>query len=173
METKQETISEISELIERLTARFTADDVDEQQWMAAQCSPQAARVLSGLSVSMLHLLNAIPTPNSDQSINITALSLATEIPKGTVSKSVRRLVDDGVVERQQLPDNRKEVHIRLSSLGAEIHAAHRSLHEQMGDGLDAFLERYSNADLAVITRVLADLLRMPRDGLRFRPDLLD
>lgn len=43
----------------------------------------------------------------------------------------------------------------------------------MGLGLEAFLDRYSAADLAVIARVLEDLNRMPREGPRFRPDLLD
>ena len=58
-------------------------------------------------------------------------------------------------------------------MGKEIQAAHRSLHEQMGTVFDDFLTRYSPEELEVLSRVLNDLLQMPREGLRFRPDLLD
>lgn len=63
--------------------------------------------------------------------------------------------------------------MQLTDIGQEIHAAHRDLHQQMGAVPDEFLERYSLEELKVITRVLNDLVRMPREGVRFRPDLLD
>ena len=110
---------------------------------------------------------------SSGTINIVGLSLATGVPKGTVSKRVQRLVDLGVVARRRLAGNRKEVHLQLTDVGQEIQAAHRDLHQQMGAVPDEFLERYSLEELKVITRVLNDLVRMPREGVRFRPDLLD
>ncbi len=174
MKTKADAVAHIEELVGQLTARFAADDDEEQQWMADQCSAAARRVLARTNVQALHLLDEIPADDgSGATVNVVGLARATGIPKGTVSKIVRRLTDSGAVERHQLPDNRKEVHLRLTPVGTEIQAAHRSLHEQMGEGLGAFLVRYTAADLAVITRVLDDLLRMPREGLRFRPDLLD
>lgn len=173
MKTKQETISRIEELVGQVTARFGAEDEAERQWLLDQCSPAASRVIEGLSVLALHLIEEIPGEDSESSINVVGLSRATGVPKGTVSKTIKRLVCDGVVARHGLPENRKEVHLRLTRIGEEIRRAHRSLHEQMGSGLEAFLRRYTAADLAVVTRVLDDLARMPRDGLRFRPDLLD
>ncbi len=174
METKDRAIERIEELIGQVSARFAAEDEDEWRWMAGQCSPAAQRVLTGMSVQALHLLDAIPADDgTGASVNVVGLARATGVPKGTVSKVAQRLVVSGVVARHRLPDNRKEVHLRTTELGAEIQAAHRSLHEQMGAGLAEFLNRYSAADLRVVTRVLDDLLRMPRDGLRFRPDLLD
>lgn len=173
VKTKTGAIEEISELLGRVTARFTAEDPEEQEWMGDQCSPAAARALVQLSVSMLHLLDMIPGPEANESIKVVDLAQSSGTPKGTVSKSVRRMVEEGVVERHRLPNNRKEVHLRLTPIGAEIRAAHRSLHAQMGSGLDAFLNRYTSAELAVLAKVLNDLVRMPREGLRFRPDLLD
>ncbi|MGH3495083.1 MAG: MarR family transcriptional regulator [Sciscionella sp.] len=149
-----------------LSAEYDA----EQQWLVEQCPPEAAPLVCRLSVHAPHLLDAIPVEGS---INIVGLLQATGMPKGTVSKTVRRLAADGLVTRHRLPDNRKEVHLRVTSASADIQHAHQSLHEQMGQGIVAFLNRYSKAELAVITRVLADLQRMPREGLRFRPDLLD
>lgn len=168
--TKSDAIRHIEELIVQVTNRFAAEDDAEQRWLVDQCSPEAAGVVPRVSVAALHLLDAIP---AEGSVNIVGLSRATGVPKGTVSKVVRRLVTEGAVARHRLPDNRKEVHLRLTALGAEIQRAHRSLHEQMGHGLHAFLDRYSAAELAVVTRVLDDLRRMPREGLTFRPDLLD
>lgn len=174
VKTNADRIERIEELIGRLSARFADEDEGEQQWMAEQCSPEARRVLAGLSVQSLHLLDAIPADDgTGASVNIVGLSRATGVPKGTVSKIVQRLAAGGVVARHRRPDNRKEVHLRLTELGAEIQRAHRGLHEQMGSGLAEFMGRYSAADLEVVMRVLDDLLRMPRDGLRFRPDLLD
>lgn len=164
----------ISELATQLAARFDNEDRDEWQHMLDQCSPSARRALESLNVQSLHLLDAIPTQaDEDSSVNVVGLSRASGVPKGTVSKALKRLVDAGVVTRHRLPGNRKEVHLRLTDLGEEIQTAHRSLHDQMGDTFDRFLGRYSSTDLEVIGRVLHDLVRMPRDGLRFRPDLLD
>ncbi|MDN5913982.1 MAG: MarR family transcriptional regulator [Pseudonocardia sp.] len=170
MKTKADAVRRIEGLIAQVTSRFAVEDDAEQQWLVDHCSPEAAQLVPRLSVHALHLLDAIP---AEGSVNIVGLSHVSGVPKGTVSKTVRRLVTDGVVARHQLPGNRKEVHLRLSPIGAELQQAHQSLHEQMGHGLQAFLNRYDAEELAVITRVLADLNRMPREGLRFRPDLLD
>lgn len=170
MKTKRRAVERIEELIAQVTARFAAEDDAEQEWLAGQCSAGTAEVVARLSVHALHLLDEIP---EDDSVNIVGLSESTGVPKGTVSKTVRRLVTDGLVSRHRLPDNRKEVHLRLTPAGAEVQRAHQSLHEQMGAGVQAFLDRYSDAELAVVIRVLSDLNRVPRDGLRFRPDLLE
>lgn len=172
MKTKGESIEQIGELVENLSARFSEEDVDEQAWMRDQCSPAAQRVLATISVQALHVIARIPADDGE-SVNIVGLARATGVPKGTVSKIVQRLVDGGAVVRNRREGNRKEVHLRLTAVGEEIQRAHRSLHEQMGDGLATLLRRYSESDLDVITRVLNDLLRMPREGVRFRPDLLD
>lgn len=174
VETKDGRIAQIGELAALLAARLEKEDPDERQHMLDLCSPAARPALETLSVQALHLLDAIPAQNGDrQSLNVVGLSRATGVPKGTVSKALQRLTKAGLVTRHRLPDNRKEVHVRLTGLGAEVQAAHRSLHAQMGDTLGEFFSRYTEAELEVIARVLNDLVRLPRQGLRFRPDLLD
>lgn len=173
MTTKSDSIARIEELLAGVTARFAEEDPQEQEWLQSQCSPAAQRALDELSVAALHLLEQLPGPNSAESVNIVGLSEATGVPKGTVSKTVQRLEATGTVSRHRLPGNRKEVHLRLTETGAEIQSAHRGLHEQMGSSVSKFLSRYSAADLEVLGRVLSDLLAMPREGLRFRPDLLN
>lgn len=175
METKRELIASITDLTARLIQRFAQEDADEQAHMRALCSPDAQRALEKTSVEALHLLDVIPAESDHDrpSVNIVGLSQTTGVPKGTVSKRIQRLAEIGVVTRHRIPGNRKEVHLRLTPVGEEIRAAHRSLHEQMGAVPEDFLDRYSAHELRVLTRVLDDLLRMPREGVRFRPDLLD
>ena len=52
--------------------------------------------------------------------NVTALSDATGITRGGVSKAVARLDEAGLIERYQLPENRKEVYYRLTPAGIAI-----------------------------------------------------
>lgn len=175
METKRELIASIADLTACLIQRFSEEDADEQAHMRRLCSPDAQLALERMSVESLHLLDAIPAEADHHAVstNIVGLAETTRTPKGTVSKRVQRLTELGVVSRHQLPGNRKEVHLRLTPIGEEIRTAHRSLHEHMGTIPADFLTRYNTDELRVVTRVLHDLLRMPRDGLRFRPDLLD
>lgn len=175
METKLDLIASITDLTTRLIQRLGEEDADERAYLRDRCSPEAQRALARMSVEALHLLDVIPAGGDPSSgtINIVGLSLATGVPKGTVSKRVQRLVDLGVVARRRLSGNRKEVHLQLTDIGQEIQAAHRDLHQQMGAVPDEFLDRYSLEELKVIARVLNDLVRMPREGVRFRPDLLD
>lgn len=170
VETKNDAITRIEGLVDQVSGRFAAEDDQEQQWLTDQCSPRAAEVISRMSVHALHLIDAIP---ADETVNIVGLARSTGVPKGTVSKIVSRFTADELVARDRLPGNRKEVHLRLTELGAEIQQAHRGLHREMGAGVREFLQRYDPYDLEVIGRVLTDLARMPREGLRFRPDLLD
>lgn len=122
----------------------------------------------------LHLLEWIPAASDGGSeVNVSGLSLAAGIPKGTASKLLQRMASSGVVHRYRKEGNRKEVLLRLTEIGEEIQDAHRSLHREMGAVAEGFLSRYTRDELQVISRVLGDLVRMPSDGLRYRPDLLD
>lgn len=171
VETKTEMITSIADLAGKLVTRFAEEDADEHAHMRRLCSPEAQRVLEQMSVEMLHLLDEIPTGAEETgSVNVVGLSEATGVPKGTVSKRLQRLTAAGLVTRHRIPGNRKEVHLRLTEVGEEIRAAHRSLHAEMGNVLEEFLARYSSEELNVLHRVLGDLLRTPRDGVRFRPD---
>lgn len=149
--------------------RFTAEDEMEREWMAQRCAPELTPVVTALSLQALHLLDAVAEAGT---IKVVELARVTGVPKGTVSKALQRLVRDGVVRREQTPDNRKEVLISLTDDGTQIQRAHQAMHEEMERGMLAFFERYSAAEQEVILRVLEDLALMPRDGPGFRPDLL-
>jgi DNA-binding MarR family transcriptional regulator len=171
---RERAIDRVQQLVDRASARFAAEDDQEQQWLAARCSARAAALTANLSKNALHLIDAIPDEGAaGRTVNVVGLARTAGLPKGTVSKIIRRLVADELVSRESLPGNRKEVHLRLTAMGSEIRQAHRAMHEEIDRGLREFLDRYSADELAVISKVLTDLVEVPRDGVRFRPELLD
>ena len=66
--------------------------------------------------------------------NVTALAEALGITRGGASKAVSKLQSMGLVERYQLPDNRKEIYYRLSEQG-------RKRMELLQRSLEALTER--------------------------------
>ena len=48
-------------------------------------------------------------------------------------------------------------------------AVHREMHDEMSRGLADFLKRYSNAELAVLTKVLGDVMAAEKVGVRIAP----
>lgn len=113
----------------------------------------------------MHLLAGI----ADGPVSVVGLAAKTAQLKGTVSKHVQRLVEAGLVVREPIPGNRKEVQLSLTADGEAIAEAHRELHDEMRRGLEAFLQRYANADLQVIATVLSDVLASRKVRVRIVP----
>lgn len=172
VETSADCAEHITDLLGQLAARFTTEDDAEQQWMLRRCSPQARRAFAACGVGTLHVLAVVPR-EGDGSTNLVGLVREAGVAKGTVSKAVRRLADLGLVERHRIEGNRKEVHVRVTSLGEEIRSAHEELHREIQRGLHDFLAQYPAADLQVVTRIMRDLLATPRDGIRLAPEQVE
>lgn len=164
MKTKSALIDAVNSLIGSVKEKFDEDgDGDpERDFVAHRCPKRLERTARGLPMLSMHLLDAI----ADGPVSVVGLAARTGRLKGTVSKHVQRLVEAGFVQRTPVPGNRKEVQLELTADGALVSAAHRELHAEMERGLREFLERYSNADLTVLEKVLRDLLAARKDGVR-------
>jgi DNA-binding MarR family transcriptional regulator len=79
---------------------------------------------------------------------------------------VQRLVDAGLVQRSPVPGSRKEVALSLTASGRTAARAHRLMHDEMNRGLEDFLSRYTRAELETVIKILKDLLRTQRVGVR-------
>jgi len=86
-----------------------------------------------------------------------------------VSKHVQRLVEEGLVERNPIPGNRKEVTLALTSDGKLVADVHEQLHTEVKSGVAEFLSRYSNAELSVLAKMLTDVLSAKKVGVRIVP----
>lgn len=91
---------------------------------------------SRYSNSEFHCIEAIgklERPNGAQ------LAMLLSMTRGAVTKLARRLVQDGLVERYVLPDNKKEIYYRLTSLGVDLYKEHEVAHTKWEKRDIAFL----------------------------------
>jgi DNA-binding MarR family transcriptional regulator len=167
VKTKSALIATINDLLGAVGDKFDGDeDGDaERDFMAQRCPPQLLDNVRSLPTLSMHLLAGI----ADGPVSVVGLAARTAQLKGTVSKHVQRLVEAGLVVREPIPGNRKEVQLSLTADGEAIAEAHRELHDEMRRGLEAFLQRYANADLQVIATVLSDVLAARKVGVRIVP----
>jgi DNA-binding MarR family transcriptional regulator len=163
MKTKAALVDEINELIGAVGDKFDDTESDvERDFMAEQCPKRLEPLVRRLPTLSMHLLAQI----AESPVSIVGLAARSGQLKGTVSKHVQRLVEVGLVERSPIPGNRKEVTLTLTADGRIVTDVHRRLHDEMRGGLHDFLSRYSNTELAVISRVLRDLLAAKKVGVR-------
>lgn len=111
--------------------------------------------LKGYKSSEVHYIEHIGR-NADS--NVTKLAESFYMTRGAISKMTRKLIEKGIIESYQKPDNKKEVYFRLTEQGKAIYHVHERLHkefqerdqavfeqvtEEQFDGMLAFIEKYS------------------------------
>ena len=166
MKTKSDVVARIGELIRAVGDKFDDSDGDaERDFMAQHCPRRLESTVRELPTLSVHLLDQI----GDDPVNIVTLAARSGQLKGTVSKHVQRLEAAGLVERQPVPGNRKEIALHLTADGRIVSRAHRHLHEEMNLGMRDFLSRYTHAELATVAKILGDLLLTERVGVRLAP----
>ncbi|BCZ45714.1 MarR family transcriptional regulator [Clostridium gelidum] len=90
--------------------------------------------------------------------NVTKLAESFYVTRGAISKLSRKLIEKGIIESYQKPDNKKEIYFRLTTQGEEINKIHKKLHkefqerdkvvfeqitEEQFDSMIRFVEKYS------------------------------
>jgi DNA-binding MarR family transcriptional regulator len=91
-----------------------------------------------LHPSEIHTIQAL---GLHPDINVTALGTRMGVSRGAASQMVSRLAGKGLIEKYRLPDNEKEVRLRLTTEGgiafhgheAEHNWVHRRIYERVGD----------------------------------------
>ena len=164
MKTKADAVGEIGRLLTALADKFESDTTAdaERDYLAAHCGAHLQRPIREIPTLGVHLLAAI----ADGALNIVGLATASGQLKGTVSKNVQRLVEAGLVQRSPVPGNRKEIRLSLTADGQELARVHRKMHDEMERGWRDFFLRYTSAELETVTKVLGDLLKTEKRGVR-------
>jgi DNA-binding MarR family transcriptional regulator len=166
MKTKAELVDEINALIGAVGDKFDAEEGDsERDYMVEHIPKRLEAVARRLPTLSMHLLAQI----AEGPVSVVGLAARAHQLKGTVSKHVQRLVEAGLVERVPIPGNRKEVTLELTPDGKLVTKVHQQLHAEMKRGVVEFLSRYSNAELAVLAKVLNDFLATEKVGVRIVP----
>jgi DNA-binding MarR family transcriptional regulator len=164
VKTKGALIDDIGRLVRAVGDKFDTDeDGDaERDFMARRCPRRLESTVRTLPTLSMHLLDHI----GGGPVSVVGLAARSGQLKGTVSKHVQRLVEAGLVSRTPVPGNRKEVELTLSADGELVVDVHRRMHAEITQGLEAFLQRYSNAELHVLVKVLDDLMAAEKVGVR-------
>jgi DNA-binding MarR family transcriptional regulator len=147
--------AEVLELLAKATERFEAEDNEHWRWIAEHSPvPQVVEILHGSTTTTLRILDAI---GRLEPVNGVTVSTQYRTPKGTVSKVTRRLIAQGLVSTESLPNNRKEVLFRLTPLGRAVFDVHHDFDAQMERGFRQFLRRYDASDLRFLVRLLREV----------------
>jgi DNA-binding MarR family transcriptional regulator len=125
--------------------------------------------LKGYKSSEVHCIEYIGR-NVDS--NVTKLGESFYMTRGAISKITKKLIEKGIIESYQKPDNKKEIYFRLSEQGKVIYKIHEKLHkefqerdkavfeqvtEEQFDSMLSFVEKYSNHLDAEIKKLGVDI----------------
>lgn len=83
--------------------------------------------LKGYQSSEVHCIEYIGR-NVDS--NVTKLAEALYMTRGAITKITKKLINKGLIENYQKPDNKKEIYFRLTEQGKVINKIHEELHEE-------------------------------------------
>ncbi|GAB6989722.1 MarR family transcriptional regulator [Paenibacillus pini] len=126
--------------------------------------------LKGYTPSEIHCIEYIEK-NVDS--NVTKLAESFYMTRGAISKLTKKLIEKGLIESYQKPDNKKEIYFRLTEQGKVIYKIHEDLHkefqerdkavfeqvtEEQYDSMISFVERYNRHLDAEIQKIGTDIL---------------
>ncbi|MFH5183604.1 MarR family transcriptional regulator [Paenibacillus sp. TAB 01] len=111
--------------------------------------------LKGYKPSEVHCIEYIGR-NADS--NVTKLAESFYMTRSAISKITKKLIEKGLIESYQKPDNKKEIYFRLTEQGKIIDKIHEELHKEFQerdkavfdqvtgeqyDSMLSFIEKYS------------------------------
>ena len=97
--------------------------------------------LKGNKPSEVHCIEYIER-NADS--NVTKLAGSSYMTRGAISKMTRKLMQKGIIESYQKPDNKKEICFRLTGRGKAIYKVHEKLHKEFQERDKAVFEQVTD-----------------------------
>uniref|UniRef100_UPI0028A806E1 MarR family winged helix-turn-helix transcriptional regulator n=1 Tax=Lacrimispora sp. TaxID=2719234 RepID=UPI0028A806E1 len=108
------------------------------------------------NIRRIPLNTEIKPTGRNEPINSTAISQKTDIPKGTVSKNISKLLSYHLITKNNIPDNKKESVFQLTPAGMELYVLHGKMHQRMEQKIIGYFKRYSIHDLEFLVQFLHD-----------------
>nr|WP_229522422.1 MarR family transcriptional regulator [Paenibacillus monticola] len=105
------------------------------------------------NITAIHVIDCV---GRHEPINSTAIAEKMELSKASITKIGNKLLEDGLVKRTQMNDNKKEIYFRLTPEGKKIFYLHEQLHQVEAERFFRFLDKYSDGELKVIQHFLQD-----------------
>lgn len=147
----------IEKSIYQILVSETEDDSDRLWLMERISDDRLKKLLPRLSVSSLHVLDVIYAHDGIKGIDIAR---EMGLTKGAVSKITRKLLEQDLIRKKQLPDNLKEIYYSVTPLGAELAELHRVFHEEKDHKAVELLASFDEASLEIVADFLEKLARL-------------
>ena len=161
-EDKEFVINKVKELFIEVHNKHDPEEDEEKRWLIENChNTTILELVQETTVMMLHVLDAI---GQYSQVNSITISKKTNIPKGTVSKITRKLIEKGLILKVALPNNKKEFVFNITHLGIELFELHRELHKRIEIKINKFLKRYNVNELQFLIYILQDFSKISWDN---------
>ncbi|MCS7461277.1 MarR family transcriptional regulator [Paenibacillus doosanensis] len=135
-----------------------SDEDNDRAWIVERITDdRLKKLVPRLSVSSLHILDVIHRHDGIKGVDIAR---EMDITKGTVSKITRKLLEQGLIRKTQLPDNLKEIYFSVTPLGAELAELHRLFHREQDQKAMELLASFDLASLEIVANFLEKLARL-------------
>ncbi|PJJ27219.1 MarR family winged helix-turn-helix transcriptional regulator [Lacrimispora celerecrescens] len=79
--------------------------------------------------------------------NVTKLAETFYMTRSGISKITKKLIEKGLIESYQRPDNKKEIYFKLTERGKSIYKVHEELHKEFQKRDKAVFEHVSEKQL--------------------------
>ncbi|MRG28570.1 MarR family transcriptional regulator [Laceyella tengchongensis] len=106
------------------------------------------------NMTAIHVIDCI---GDNEPINNTAIAKRMNLSKANITKISVKLLDEGLIKRFQLNDNKKEIYFRLTSKGKHVYELHKKLHKRKEQQFYQFLDSFSATEQEVILKFLQKL----------------
>lgn len=105
--------------------------------------------LKGYKSSEVHCIESIGR-NADS--NVTKLAESFYMTRGAISKITKKLIQKGIIESYQKPDNKKEIYFKLTEQGKSIYKIHEELHKEFKERDKAVFEPVTEEQFDIMLR---------------------
>lgn len=103
--------------------------------------------LKGYKASEVHCIEYV---GHNRDCNVTKLAEILLMTRGAISKRAKKLIQKGILESYQRPDNQKEIYFRLTARGEAVYKAHEELHKEFQERDKAIFEQVSDEQIEVM-----------------------
>lgn len=135
-----------------------SDDDVEKNWLIENTfNPEIKQLAPILSILSLHVLEVISEKEGIKGVDIAK---ELNVTKGAISKTTRKMLDQGLIKKEQRPTNLKEIYYYVTPLGAELSELHRLMHLEKDKKAFELLKSYDLKSLELISDFIEKLARL-------------
>jgi DNA-binding MarR family transcriptional regulator len=100
----------------------------------------------------VHCIDLIEEKMEDP--NVTKLSKTLHVTRGAISKTIKKLIEDGAIEKYQKPENKKEIYYKLTPVGKNIYFELEKMHSNRIERDREYFSQLSDIEKDQLIKIL-------------------